>query len=64
MAKRASKKAAAQPCEANGALIAAIAAALPKFIAAAQTLLPEILQIIALFGGNTPSPAQPSQATK
>ncbi len=51
--------AAAPKFEANGAILTALAGVIQKLIAAAPTLLPELLQLLALFGAqaNPPPPA-------
>jgi hypothetical protein len=47
---------AAEPVAANGAALTALAALIAKLSAALPTLLPEILQIIALFGNAQTAP--------
>jgi len=49
---------AAEPVGANGAILTALAGLLQKAITQLPTILPEILQLIALFGGQvSPAPA-------
>ena len=42
---------------ANGAILAALAALFQKAVTELPVILPEILQLISLFGGTAPSPA-------
>ncbi len=51
------------PYAANGAILAALGNLLQKAAAALPTILPEILQLIALFGGNVNVTPGPSPAT-
>ena len=43
--------------EANGQILAGLAAVIQKLVAAMPTLLPEILQLISLFGTQAAPPA-------